>query len=101
MANKMLGILITKHANFEHIAGVIRAARKAGHPVTIFITDEGVRFTKDQQFLDLLIKAGVENAVCEYSCELLGLGERTAGINYGSQYDNAWILHDSVRVLVF
>lgn len=101
MANKMLGILITKHANLEHIAGATRAARKAGHPVAIFLNDEGVKFTKDPKFLELLNVEGVDITVCEHSCERIGLHDKTGGISYGSQYNNAGMLHDSERLLVF
>jgi len=101
MANKLLGIMITKYANLEHIAGVVKAARKAGHPVQIFMTDEGVKFTRDPKFLELLKVDGVEIAVCDHNCEQLGIQEKTEGISYGSQYNNAGMLHDSERVLVF
>jgi len=101
MAGKKLGIMITKHANLEHIAGVTRAARKAGHPVTIFMTDEGVKFTRDPQFIELLSIDGVEVSVCDHSCECIGVHEKTEGIIYGNQYNNAGMLHDSERVLVF
>ncbi|MDH4162167.1 MAG: DsrE family protein [Nitrospirota bacterium] len=101
MAEKMLGIMITKYENFEHIAGVTRAASRAGHGVTIFMTDEGVRFTRDPGFLELLKLDGVEISVCEYSCECAGLHDKAEGIIYGSQNNNAGMLHDSDRVLVF
>ena len=97
----MLGIMITKYENLKHIAGVTNAARKAGHPVQIFMTDEGVKFTRDPGFLELLKVDGVEITVCEHSCETLGVHDKTDGINYGSQYNNAGILHNSERVLVF
>ncbi len=101
MANKLLGIMITKNANIEHIAGVVKAARKAGHPVQMFLTDEGVRFTRDPKFLELLAIGGVDCSVCDHSCERIGLHEKTEGITYGSQYNNAGMLHDSERVLIF
>jgi len=101
MVRKMLGILVTRHGNLDHIEGIVRAARRAGHPVMIFLNDEGVRFTKDPRFRQLVAIAGVRQAVCEYNCEQLGLGERTPGINYGSQYDHAQMLHDSERIIVF
>lgn len=101
MAGKTLGIMITKYANLEHIAGVTRAAGKAGHRVVIFMTDEGVKFTRDPKFLELLAIKGVEVSVCDHSCERTGVHEKTDGINYGSQYNNAGMLHDSERVLVF
>lgn len=101
MANEMLGIMITKYQNLEHISGVVRAARASGHPVTVFMTDEGVKFTQDPKFLELLKVDGVEISVCDHSCERTGLHGKTEGISYGSQYNNAGMLHDSVRVLVF
>ena len=101
MSQGTLGILVTRYAKIDHIAGIVRAARKAGHPVMIFLNDAGVRFAKDPRFLELASLEGVSNAVCDYNCEQFGLGERTPGINYGSQYDHARMLHESERVLVF
>jgi len=101
MAKEMLGIMITKYENLEHIAGIVKAARAAGHPVTIFMTDEGVKFSKDPKFLELLKVDGVEISVCDHSRERIGLHDKTEGISYGSQYNNAGMLHDSARLLVF
>ena len=101
MATDMLGIMITKYENLDHIAGVVQAARAAGKSVMIFMTDEGVRFTRDAKFNDLLKVDGVEISCCDHSCEQLGLHEKTDGISYGSQYNNAGMLHDSSRILVF
>ena len=101
MENEILGIMITKFENLDHIAGVVKAARVAGKSVTIFMTDEAVRFTRDPKFLDLMKVTGVEIACCDHSCESLGIHEKTQGISYGSQYNNAGMLHDSARVLVF
>jgi hypothetical protein len=101
MANEKLGIMITKHENLEHIAGVTKAARAAGHPVMIFMTDEGVKFSTDPKFLELLKVDGVEISVCDHSRERIALHGKTEGISYGSQYNNAGMLHDSARVLIF
>ncbi len=101
MENKLLGILVTKYQNLEHIAGVVKAARKAQHPVQMFLTDEGVRFTRDPGFLELLNTEGVECSVCEHSCDQIGIHEKTDGVTYGSQYDNAGMIHRCARVLVF
>jgi hypothetical protein len=97
----MLGIMITKHENREHVAGIVKAARAAGKTVMLFLTDEAVRFTLDGKFQELLKIGGVECSVCDHSCERIGLHEKTEGISYGSQYNNAGMLHDSTRVLVF
>lgn len=101
MAGEMLGIMITKYENLEHIVGVVKAARASGHPVMVFMTDEGVKFTRDRKFLELLKVDGVEISVCDHSCERIGIHDKTEGISYGSQYNNAGMLHDSARVLVF
>ena len=101
MAEEILGIMVTKYENQEHIVGVARAARAAGKAVMIFMTDEGVRFTRDPRFLELLKVPGIELTCCDHSCELIGIHEKTEGISYGSQYNNAGMLHDSARLLVF
>jgi hypothetical protein len=101
MADNMLGIMITKNANLEHISGIVKAAHTAGHPVQIFMTDEGVKFSQDPKFLELLKVGGVEISVCDHSCERIGVHGKTDGISYGSQYNNATMLHDSARILVF
>ncbi|MCK9419938.1 MAG: DsrE family protein [Nitrospirae bacterium] len=101
MADETLGIMVTKYENLEHIAGVVKAARATGHPVTVFMTDEGVKFSRDPKFLELLKVGGVEISVCAHSCERLGIHDKTEGISYGSQYNNAGMLHDSTRVLIF
>ena len=101
MVTEMLGMMITKYENFDHIAGIVKATRATGKSVMIFMTDEGVRFTTDPKFLDLTKIDGVEFSCCDHSCELLGIHEKSDSISYGSQYNNAGMLHDSTRVLVF
>ncbi len=101
MAEGMLGIVITKYENLEHITGVVKAARAAGHPVAIFMNDQGVKFATDPKFKELLKVDGVTITLCDHSCGLLGITERTEGITYGSQYNHATLLHDSARALIF
>ncbi|HEX9021165.1 MAG TPA: DsrE family protein [Nitrospirota bacterium] len=101
MAGERLGIMVTKYENAEHIVGVTKAARAAGHPVAIFLTDAGVKFTQDPEFLEALKREGVECSVCDHSCERLGIHDKTEGISYGSQLNNAGMLHDSARTLIF
>jgi hypothetical protein len=101
MATDILGIMVTKFEHGEHIAGAAKAARAAGKSVIIFLTDEAVRFTTDPKFLELLKVDGVELSCCDHSCERLGVREKTDGISYGNQYNNATMLHESARVLVF
>lgn len=101
MADGSLGILVTTYGNLEHITGMVKAATEAGHPVMIFMTDEGVKFSRDPKFLELLRVDGVKISACGHSCERIGIHDKTEGISYGSQYNNAGMLHDSSRVLIF
>ncbi|MHB8843580.1 MAG: hypothetical protein ACYC7L_02435 [Nitrospirota bacterium] len=101
MADRKLGIVITRYEGLDHISGIVTAARAAGHQVRIFMTDEGVRFTTDPKFKELLQIAEVGISCCDHSCAMLPAAERTEGITYGSQYDHATVLHDSDRVLIF
>jgi sulfur relay (sulfurtransferase) complex TusBCD TusD component (DsrE family) len=101
MKKELLGIMVAKYEHLEHIIGVVKAAQAAGHPVSLFLTDEAVRFTLHSAFLDLLQLPGVEVSCCEHSCKQAGLMEKTEGISYSSQFSNAAMLHDSARVLVF
>jgi hypothetical protein len=101
MEKEMLGIMVTKYDYLVHIVGVVKAAREAGHPVSLFLNDEGVKFTQDPKFLELLKAPGVEISCCNHSCKVMGLGDKTEGISYGNQFDNAHMLHTSARVLVF
>ncbi len=101
MAGNTLGIVITRYKDFDHISGIVKAARKQGHPVVIFMTDEGVRFTTDAKFKELIKMDGVTITCCDHSCEMIKVTEKTEGITYGSQYNHATTLHDSARVLIF
>lgn len=101
MGKEMLGIMVTKYENLEHITGVVNAAQAAGHLVRLFLTDEGVKFTQNSTFLDLLQFPGVEVSCCDHSCKQQGLLEKIEGVTYSSQFSNAAMLHDSSRVLVF
>ena len=101
MAGKKLGIIITRHENVDHISGIVKAARAAGHQVQIFLTDAGVRFTTDPKFKELLKIAEVSISCCDHSCEVLQVTEKTEGITYGSQYNHATVLHESDRALIF
>lgn len=101
MAGKKLGIVVTRFENLDHITGIAKAATAAGHTVQVFMTDEGIRFTTDPKFKELLKVAGVTLSCCDHSCELLHVTEKTEGITYGSQYDHASLLHDCDRALIF
>ncbi len=93
--------MVTKHKNAEHILGVVKAAKTAGYAVSIFFTDEAVRFTQDPQMLGLLSLPEVKIACCDHNRKQKSIQEKAEGIFYGSQFDNALMMHKSTRVLVF
>lgn len=101
MAKGMLGIMVTRCENADHIIGVVKAAREAGHPVSVFMTDEGVKFTRDHEFVKQLMACEVKLSCCDHNYKLLGYHDKTEGVYYGSQFDNALMLQKSERILVF
>jgi hypothetical protein len=101
MIKPMLGIMVTKYENRDHIIGVVKAAHGAGHPVSVFMTDEGVKFTRDREFLDLLSAFNVKLSCCDHNYKQFGFSGKIEGVYFGSQFDNALMLQKSSRILVF
>jgi len=101
MIKQMLGIMVTKYENRDHILGVIKAAHKAGHPISIFMTDEGVTFAQDREFLNSLSVFNVKLSCCDHNYKQFGFNDKTEGVYFGSQFDNALMLQKSSRILVF
>jgi hypothetical protein len=101
MIKPMLGIMVTKYENRDHIIGAAKAAHGAGHPVSVFMTDEGVKFTRDREFLDLLSALNVKLSCCDHNYKQFGFSGKVEGVYFGSQFDNALMLQKSSRILVF
>jgi len=99
MAQERLGLLVTTDKFLDQVIGIAKAAIDAGHPVSIFFMDEGVRLLKDPRLQDFQ-GADVSMAFCDHSCVKLGV-ERVENITAGSQYQNAVMSHESERELVF
>jgi hypothetical protein len=101
MTKETLGIMITRYENSDHIIGVVKAAQEAGHPVLIFMTDEAVKFTRDHEFVKTLTAYNVKLSCCDHNYKLFGYRDKTEGVYYGSQFDNALMLQKSERILIF
>ncbi len=92
-----LGILVNTDKYREDVIGVIKAAKAAGHEVTIFMMDDGTLLGSD-----IASECGgdAEMAYCDHSAEPLGIKE-IAGATKGSQYQNAVMMHEADKVVVF
>jgi predicted peroxiredoxin len=94
-----LGILITTDKYKKDAIGIARAAKKSGRDVTVFLMDDGVFLLNESDLADLL-NEGIEIHCCDHSRERKGV-DKKIDITYGSQYQNAVMMHESDKVLVF
>ena len=101
-----LGVVITDHSYSDLAMGLARAASDRGWQLRCFLTDSGVRLLEDLSFLEL---CGADNywvALCELSLERYQVNEKPAlemvpKIIVGGQYQDAELVKNSDRVLVF
>lgn len=97
-----LGILLTtspENENTHTVISISRAAREQGHEVSIFLMYDGVYNVHKKEFVELVEK-GVNIAVCALNVEQRRVN-RTDGILFGSQYDNACIANGVDRFISF
>lgn len=102
--NKKLVFIITQNDYLNHIAGLIKSAAKKGMDISVFIMDEGVFLTEDNEFISIVTENGVNVSVCEHSCNVNDVMSRVDGFNYASQFENAKMisgLKDSDRLVKF
>jgi sulfur relay (sulfurtransferase) complex TusBCD TusD component (DsrE family) len=92
-----LGILVNSDKYGDEITGIVRAAKAAGHEVKIFMMDDGVLLADE---LCGAVAGEAEIAYCDHSAEPRGVKD-VEGATSGSQYQNAVMMHDSDKVVVF
>lgn len=92
-----LGILVNSDKYQEDIVGLVQAAKKAGHDVKIFMMDDGTLLAEP---VCGDVGTDAEVAYCDHSAEPRGVKD-VAGATAGSQYQNAVMMHDSDKVVVF
>lgn len=92
-----LGILVNSDKYLDQVVGVCQAAKKAGHDVKIFMMDDGVLLAKE---LCGEVANDAEIAFCEHSAEPRNVKD-VEGATSGSQYQNAVMMHDADKVVVF
>lgn len=97
-----LGILVNSNKNLGHIEGITMVALGAGHDLSIFVMDEGVRLFRENSFLQLTALGGVDTSYCDHSARERDIlkEELPGNLVCGSQYNNALMNHDCDRVIV-
>lgn len=97
-----LGILLTTSPESENTFTVIKLAEAAissGKDVQIFLMCDGVYNINNKDFISLLDK-GASIILCAHNASERSV-EKREGINFGSQYDHAYIVNESDRFLSF
>ncbi len=92
-----LGILVNSNKHLEDVLGLIKAASDAGHEVQVFAMYDGTLLTEE-----ICKQAGdaAEVAYCDHSAQPRGVKD-VEGATGGSQYQNAVMMHDADKVVVF
>ena len=97
-----LGILVTSDEHLQHIIGLVNAATRKVHKVTLFCMDRGTLLLDNAKFKELCQLDGVEISLCRHSAD--GLGVDTHNIQKdivcGSQFNNAMMTHEADKVIV-
>lgn len=98
-----LGILVNTEKHPDHVIGMVKAALSRGHEITIFVMDTGTILLNNHAFSELCLLHGVSMSFCDLSAHKGGVLTEglPAEIQCGSQYNNAVMVNESDRVLVF
>lgn len=97
-----LGILLTTSPENENTFTVIKlteTALSSERDVRIFLMCDGVYNINDKNFVSLLDKGAIITLCAHNASERLL--EKREGINFGSQYDLAYIVNESDKFLSF
>lgn len=99
------GIVITDIKQSQPAIELIREALARTWPVRCFLTDDGVNLIKDADFIALAGNELAHFSICEHSvercCKEVDLNAISDVIIVGGQYQNAELVRNSDRVLVF
>jgi len=102
----ILGVVVTDYRHAKTAYQVMREALNRHWTVNVFLTDDGVHMIKDHEFLDMAKNEDAHcSFICEHSveryCKEVDLGNIEEFVVVGGQYQNAELVHNSERVLVF
>jgi len=98
-----VGMLVNTDKHLDHILGMVRAALSRGHEITVFVMDTGTMLLKNPVFTELCHIDGISMIFCDLSAKKGGVITEglPAEIQCGSQYNNAVMVNESDRILVF
>lgn len=101
-----LGIVITDESLGPDALAVMKASYARGWGNRCFLTDRGVLMLREEGFCQLMHEHELEVAVCELSMQRYAHpapaeADLMAHVVVGGQYQNAQLVHNSDRVLVF
>lgn len=99
------GIVVTDIRQAVNAANVMKEALSRDWSVRCFLTDDGVNMLKDAPFVQLARNERAHLSVCEHSveryCQDLDLKVLNDAVIVGGQYQNAELVRNSDRVMVF
>jgi len=100
-----LGVVITDIKQSQLALEIMQVALNRTWDVRCFLTDDGVNMVKNDDFIVMAGDGQAHVSMCEHSAEryckdfdLEALGDL---VIVGGQYQNAELVHNSDRVLVF
>ena len=101
-----LGVVVVDDRCAPHAVGLLRAARERNWSTRCFLSDRGVFLLKDPEFMALVDGTDMHCSVCELSIERYGAeGVSVEGLEerivVGGQYQDAELVHNCDRVVVF
>ncbi len=97
-----LAIVLGTRDDLDRAARLARAARAAGHEVSIFAMDDGVAaLAGGRDALASLLDDDCEVIACALSAHLRGLDEDAVGVLLGSQDDHAAFVSRADRTVAF
>lgn len=99
------GIVVTDETQAEHAACLMKEALGRDWSVRCFLTENGVNMLKDSAFIDMARNPSVHLSVCEMSveryCHDMPLSEMDDVVIVGGQYQDAELVRNSDKVMVF
>ena len=98
-----LGIHVKTERHLEHIAGIVNAAVSKGHEVMIFTMAEGEKLLENPKYSELCRNPNVKMSYCDHDATHMGINKSLvpSEVTCGSQYNNAMIVSEADRMLVF
>jgi sulfur relay (sulfurtransferase) complex TusBCD TusD component (DsrE family) len=100
-----LGVVITDIRQSQLALETMQEALQRAWDVRCFLTEDGVNMVKNDAFIEMAGNAQTHFSMCEHSaeryCNDIDLDALGDVVIVGGQYQNAELVHNCDRVLVF